>query len=767
MYFEVVEKKRCIKGNQRFGDYLKPLVEYVFNSNKIVFSYKISSQNNFENRRHKILSPSIRKETDIYTVDIEYNGRDGIFEKVLKNHIQSQDYSALILTGASGSGKTSIVNYIKNNYDKCDQESCMQYSLCERRKKVFLYYDFLEGNENDALVDYDFRLNTLLMEAITDCFDEITMENFITYCEIPSKWNDTGKPKLIQVKTILNINNLNNESPNIERVVSEIKKYTTEIKHQNLIFIEMLRYIRAQFPQEHKGCFTIIFDNIDRLSDEKQVEIIKNIVSLHNGIKCKLLISVRLTTLYKFNDFFSNTTCLVENAGSTPIDIIYHRIKSYYDNRTTLDSIMSIRNQIRALYNVEEPDYDPDFLLCFDNIMLALLKYLSPIIPDIGESNKESRQINDRKERLQKSISALSGLSVRRGLELSKRFFDLFTYNYNEEPSVNGLISALTYTSTRGVRFTDPYTTNLYGRYDDDRRNSWLLYKILNILKVCQDQRLDLTVYQLYDIVNLYEKENLEKEVIVNAINVLIDSKKRLAYLSGVSNLNIEDWDRHKNRQKIHITLSGKEYFSFLATELSYIQNCFAAIDWKPIGCFIKENERKEIIGSLNRSKGKVLSAVEADLLIQSFMCQSENMYIESIPKVFNASNIVERMEFIRIGIEILLYHDIIESYYFNNNKYITEKIQHITYSFSSHFEKINSFPSLRLILAASDTFLRIINSQKYSVNIEENIKLELSKWQQILSQIDLWHKFLFNTNKSHIENLTKEISNFIEKDIL
>jgi hypothetical protein len=523
----------------------------------------------------------------------------------------------------------------------------------------------------------------------------------------------------------------------------------------------MLKYIRSQYPEVHKGCFTIIFDNIDRLPDETQIEIIKNIVSLHNSIRCKMVISARLTTLFKFNDFFSNTTSLVENAGPVPVDIIYYRIKYYYDNRDTLQEIIDNRNQVKiAESKLAEVVKDNQFLDFFDTIIATLLKYLSPLTPDVGESNQESRQINSRKERLQKTISALSGLSVRRGLELSKRFFDPQTYFYNEQPSANQLISTLTFTSSRGVKFTDPYVTNIFGRYDDDRRNSWLLYKILNVLKISQDEKLDITIYQLYDIINLYEKENLAEETLINAINVLINSKKRLAYLSGISNLDIKDWDRVKSRQKIHITLSGKEYFSFLVTNLSYIQNCFAALDWKPIGFFIKTDEHDEIITMLSQSEH--LKTIEFNFLINSFNEHAKKSYMETIPKTFNGSDIVERMEFIRNGVEILLYHDVIESHCFSKNKYNTEKMLHISSSFSPHFEKINSYPTLRLLLSLSDSFLKI--SDKYNnPNIKGRIKTELENWKELLIKTDLWHKVLFDTNKSYVENRNKEIDSFIE----
>ncbi|MDR0602857.1 MAG: hypothetical protein LBG80_00970 [Bacteroidales bacterium] len=762
MYFEIAEKNYA-QENKSFKDCINPLVDYVFNSNKIVFGYRESNEKNFENQRYRILSPYIKGKIDTHIIDIDYNGSIGIFEQILRTHIQSQDYSVLILTGASGSGKTSIIKYIGDYYDACNKESCLRYYLCRRRRKEFLYYDFLEGKEEDALIDYDFRLNALLMEAITVCFDAnnissdnmVTVENLLADIKIPS-------PQLTQLKYIL-YNDKISENTDIGIIISKIQNHFKDnIKYQNLIFIGLLQYIRNHYPQEHKGCFTIIFDNIDRLPDEKQIEIIKNIVSLHNSIKCKIVISARLTTFDKFNDFFSNTTGLVEHAGPAPIDIIYHRIKYYYENKDTLEDIIDIRKQVMILESKCIPIVkNGQFLDCFDKIILTLLKYLSPIVPDKGQANEESRKVHPRKKRLQGTLNALSGLSVRRGLELAKRFFDPLTYSYHDEPSVNQLMSSLTYTCSRGIKFKDSYVTNLFARYDDNRRNSWLLYRILNILSISQDEKLDLTIYQLYDIINLYEKEELKKEVLINAINVLIDSNKRIAYLSGIAHLKNEDWDRTKNRQKIHITISGKEYFSFLATELSYIQNCFAALDWKTIGDFGENTEYNKIIEML--STNTQMNQNDINILIQSFTYHSKTAYMDTIPKVFN-TDIVERMEFVRNGIEILLYHDITESYYFNKNINDVDKIENISSSFYSRSNKINSFPTLRLLVALSESFLSILTNYK-NPKIVEPAKEELKKWKELLYQTDLWNKCLCKTNQSytHVEKCKKDIEGFID----
>lgn len=747
MYLEINNKTNYASTNENYKRNILPLVDYIFNPNKIVFGYFLSSPENYKHKRYQILDPTIE---NINRISIDENiDKFGVFEEILKTHIISQDYSVLILTGASGSGKTSIINHVKSKIDDCkDSESCIRYSICQRKKKEFLYFDFLT-DDADSISSFDFKLNGFLCISVELCFsDEDVITNFLNECR------NTKDSILINLKYIISPINYNSS---IEEIIKKIKDKNLSIADENDILKAMLKYIREQYPEQHKGCFTIIFDNIDKMPDEHQTEVIKKIVSLHNSVKCKIVITSRLTSFYKLNDNFSNVYSVIENAGPTPSDIIFNRIKYYIDNRNILSNITEIRNSI-----IQAGEQNSEFINCFDNILIELLKYLSPDDNQSGTQNEESKKIDYNKYMIQKTLSSFSGLSVRRGIEISKRFVTPMTFNYYDTPTSNQLTASLSFRCSRGIKFNDKFITNIYGKYNDNRRNSWILYRLLNILYVCQSNKIDITVYQLFDTINLFDI--VTEDDFIYSINILVDSNKRLAYISGYSHIISIDKNSQKNSQKIHITNCGRDYFLFLATDLNYIQNSFAALDWKTISHYVNESDLTYLINNIHINQ---IHKNEADLLIEDIFKHIKQTYIQqNKTRVFNMSNILERMEFIRIGLETLLFHDIFESFSFNENKTKKNKIQEIV-TIIQFSDEINSFPTLRLTLSSAESFLKIIRSyyrNNHNLPIET---FELVRWRDFIKKADLWNKILFKVNILHSSKLIDDYDEFINQIIV
>ena len=758
MYLDIKTKSNYSNSNEDFIKCTAHLTDYLFNPNRIVFNYFVSTPDNFKHKRHKILDPRIESEPEFMpnakvVQDPEILG-NGVFEEIYKASIISQDYSVLIITGASGSGKTSLIKYFKTQLDKCDNdESCIRYNICKRKSKKYLIHDFLNNSDSNIIEQFEFQLNGKLNEIVKECYDETSItKDFLNYCK------STDDPDLFQLSLILDPVNIN---WTIHKVLTKIKKSGESNINQNAILMSILKYYRKLYPEQHKGCYTIIFDNIDKFDDEVQTELIKKIITLHNNIECKIVITSRLTTFYKLNDYFCNLFNVLENAGPRPIDILYSRIKYYLDNKDTLQDIIDLRNRVNSI-GITANKNKFDYLVCYDNILYTLLTYLSPIVNNLGEQNSESQKINSGKLLVQNTISAYSGLSVRRCIELSRRFIESSTFYYYDEPTPNQLVSSLSYTCSRGFKYNDKYIINIYGKSNDFRRNSWILYKILNILRISQIYRKDLTISQLYDLIKLYD--DVDEEDFIYSVNMLIDSHKRLAYVSGTSILRSIEKDINKKTQKIHITNCGKEYLSFLATDLSYVQNCFAAIDWKTIGFYTNIDEINAMFSNLNEYHNKQFSYLhsnEINWLFSSLKEHANLINIKNPTKVFNINNISERMQFIRIGLEVLLYHDVFETYNFLKRKNQQIFINNIV-SILEYSEEINSFPTLRLTKEINESFIRILKSYLRNGSNLYACLTEVKQWQSFLLKVDLWHKLLFNTRTTHSEKLNIEVDDLI-----
>lgn len=759
MYLEIKRQNDFSKINEEFNEFTRPLTELIFNPNKIVFPYFLSTSNNFNNKRQKILDPLISRINyiDIPSSDIN---RQGILEEILETIIDNHDYSLLILTGASGSGKTSLISYVKESLARknCSEDNnCIRYVICKRKRKIILYFDFLSSDANastqDIVSNYEFKLNGFLLKAVLKCLeDKPIFSDFFNHLA------DSDDTTLIQLYILLKSSE---NISSISDVVSKINNSSETYPVKNDYLSAILKYHRELYPQFPRGCFTLIFDNIDKFKDEDQSIIIKKIVTLHNRIKCNIVITSRLTTFYKLHDNFSNIIAVLENAGPTPVDILNFRLKYYLENRNTLKDIIDIRTSINNIEKRIHPDQSKTFVEYYDQILTTLSKYLDPLDDALGLNIDELNKINFQKNLIQSTLSAYSGLSVRRCLALSTRFIKPIVYKYSDVPTANQLLTSLSYTCSRGLQFNDTFITNIFGRSDDNRRNSWLLYRILNVLKISHDNKLDISVYQLFEVINLFD--DVIEEDFVFAINILVDPQKRLAYISGYSELIAINRQTNSKVQKIHITKSGIEYFLFLATNINYLQNCFSALDWKSMGFYLSKDKALEIFKEmLTHCKDLVcINSTEIQFLMNDLTNHFNDLDKTNKSLEFNEGDISDRMHFVRLSLEVMLFHDIFESFLYNKRKDEKKHIENIN-MITPYHQEINSFPTLRLAKSLGETFMRIVNSYVKKGNKMDFCFNELHAWHTLLIKIDLWHKLIFKVNYSNVDTLNFEIESLI-----
>ena len=195
-------------------------------------------------------------------------------------------------------------------------------------------------------------------------------------------------------------------------------------------------------------------------------------------------------------------------------------------------------------------------------------------------------------DRLDKTLNALSGVSIRKALTLIRRLFVNDVIDWEKaDPEQDVLIRSLySYTYDNGKM--NPDRDNRIHNIFQDRKEKTLTVnylRILNTLKYCEDNSLGITLNDLKSSLSLYQSINEEK--FWEFINVLWTQRKRLFTLDDVGT---EESQCKQLTSTMNMTKSGYRHLEYLSSSLQYIQNCFEIIDLSRI------IDREEIITAIN-----------------------------------------------------------------------------------------------------------------------------------------------------------------------
>lgn len=726
----------CIT-NLSFNNELRKLIELILTAEGLGgIEYLMSTVKNYNNNRHLIIPSNRSGVSNILETAVDkrvFNNSKldlsslGPCERGLASYIAFSSTTTIIVTGAMGSGKSTLVNFvidfIKENL-KCDK--CISKDKCINKKLLFIPLNFnhsiFGSTKEEVMKNFEIKLYNQLRLATKNIFsNEIIINSLVdTIKDVGPSWVSFDFFYMEVVEKTENWFFLS-PSEKCKKLVYWIHREYREDKVGAKIDMlsKLLRFASDYFPEKINGCVAFLFDNIDRFPDEYQNEILNKLFGVVEETKIKTIIPVRLTTFGQIKGNASFSYGLYQHAGPIPVDILYSRLRNYVENK----NIGNFENTRKTI--------DRNLLKNFDRKIDNILRYLK----------KENG-------RLGKVITALSGLSVRRALRLSQRLLINNVIRCDEYDTVQDyFIRSLFIGENENALFSpdDTRATNIFTAYSDNS-NSLINLRILQILNLYKLSGVRVSLKDLVIHLQLFGY-NSELDITLS-INKLIYVRKRLVYINGISELDscIDLRNEKIISKQINITLAGQEYISNLIENIVYVYECFSIIDWtinynnnykSDLFTYIKKKNNQKKISHSKR--------VEIEEIIK-MMPNIDDDIKKYLPQSIDNNSIVDRFSFLRKGLEVFLYNDILETIGYFNRLYAQNK----------DFLVINSLISLDLIDKLTNSVYFILRSQR---NFKEQ---ELLNWLDLIVKCDLWNTIIFDKESPISEKTISRLTDHI-----
>ncbi len=747
MYTTADNYQNLFKHNYNFNKHhaVRAFVKELFQTkNEGKIGYQMSSQINFEDDRQKnILNSELytqegeNKQVLLGLDDIQINNESiidydilGVEEKAIFSYITNMSYDHIIISGALGSGKTALIKYLFKHLDEHGNvEICNVLNCCSHKQPSQVYIDFNTNYPSNnpkeviALFKEDLynktskRIIHLLkrkelfdqvIEAIKSWEDHTNLDDF-KYFE--DKVLDTENwDSLTQIKKCKKIVNWIDDVKDKNEVTAKLRS-----------IFSLLTFIITSIEPIRNECFIIAYDNIDKFNDEVQDELLDIIMGLSNGIKIKHLVTVRLTAFGQIAGNGSYSYSVFEHGGHPVSSLVSKRIKKYLEKQSIYSSITK-----------DIPT-----------------EYLNPLNRRLEFINKE---LSNEKSLFSKLLNAFAGISIRRGLFLAERFFLNSSLDYEKSSgNYNFFIRSLLVGESPEckLRKEDPLVSNIF-YIPHDRKNSLLIIKILTVLNNAKRIEEGVSVKELFALMK--NSVLLTQEDFLSAINYLINVKKRLIYVNGVS--------KFKNKtallscdQRVNITNTGSQYLENLYDTVQYVQDCFLTINWTCKEIYQIQNKiRKET--DFEYLEQRMYEMAEPSSInipvefminsIKNFNCSTDTPYI---PKYVDYSSTYERFKFIRKAMFSFFILDVSQSVYFNITNVFKSDID------TSKF--INELSTLQIIVK--------ISKHAYSTLLRQNYLDELASWLNLLIIVNFWNSLLFSNSSDELNKTIKRIEKYLK----
>lgn len=717
--------------NIKYNKAIKALMECIFNgNNQAKIKYITSTNENFKQERYaaiyaqkqveyegcqlkrEVINPLSKEiqESDDSFIDMNLLGP---LELGLLNCLLIKDYKVIVVTGALGSGKTELVKYLCYLLKKHKKHiNCCCYEQCNIHDDNQIFTDFnreiISGATDDEIVkQFHSHMFYQLGNKITKLMsnNRSFIDKFIIWCDNGNSDYFVGlSMKMLHVYS--DWNSLSQE----DKFKCIFLWLQDRFEQQNKLaglraLLEIFKFYHEQFPRKDQTCLLFIYDNIDGLDELAQNIIIEQINRITEQTPCKAIVTSRLTTFNYIKGNASFSFGVYQNAGQAPIDIIIARMNHYLKNKDTDTDYKQIRNNIKKI--------NPKFLEAFDERINFLYDGL----------------INNNLNRLKRTINSLSGLSIRRGLRLFRRLFYNHTISWDEKQIKEDLLirSIYSYDYDSGLmKLVDRRLSNIFTEIDT-ASVSLINLRILNIINSSKKRGIIITKKDLATHLNLFD--NIDDNVINDNLDYLRNYRKRLLFISGFGTCAKNM--REQDDAQIAITYAGTSYIEYLSSDLQYVQSCFEPINWN-------FNSADEINKAVDYIRVMVDDNLNSKMLSDALLYIAERKIEEMLPMRVNYNSFIERIQFIRIALKLLMCKDIVETINYKEKFESQEKVV-------KEIVGINSLITIPIIINLSSAIFNINREN----NADEIIN-ELIEWQNLLITIKEWNILLFPTSEEY-----------------
>jgi hypothetical protein len=544
-----------VKENRVFNEDINNLVSELLQTNNLgLIDYVTSDQDSLLSTRHHQNSNEETNEYIHYEVDetnyrnYKFYPRLGPLEFSLASLLLNADlgYTVVILTGALGSGKTSLSNYV---LDFIKTSNLPENDALHFPKSGLIYrIDFNEltgDNKEDFSVQFKLELTAQIISIITSIHqNRLFIDDFIKTV----KNDTTGRFVLFQAFVRKETRmRLSTEEQKFEYLLEWLDEQDDRNYRLRLVSY-LLAYIQETRKEDGRSDFILFLDNIDNFSDDVQLELLGIIFSFSVKLPIKVLLPMRLTTFGKIKGNGSYSFAVFKNRGQYPWIILSKRLLEFLNKK----KIYADKTKVNAEYF---------------KLLTYKIEYISNHLLEKNTS------------RLSNFFSAIAGHSIRRGLYLSERFFVNNAMRYNDTVFYQDefLRSLLVGENINGKFSTDDaLINNVFCSHALGGDNTLLNIRILQILNYFEENNRICKMNVLLSQIGLFDEyTNIE---ILEAINSLIFFKKRLAYVEGVNQYSDYGNLFQSMHDVIHITLAGIEYLNTLLFDIVYLQHSFIAL---------------------------------------------------------------------------------------------------------------------------------------------------------------------------------------------
>lgn len=565
-----IKNKRQPAENIAYNTAVNPLIQDVLPSRDLgLVGYIQSDSSNYEDDCHLIIDREmiagkhlISKTVSNYSeYELESSEKSdqcilGPCETALKTALVDTKLSVWILTGAVGSGKSTISRFIFKHIE--DNLKSAHNGIEEWMKPLHIQMDFVEISSSDKanlLTHFKRKLYAYLAAFLENVYsNRKSMDFLIGELEVQNRDYSLLFPFRRRVVSSVNWN-AHTDRDRACMLLNWIEDQTVTIDERIDYLSQMINALRYVYPN-NDSWFLLLLDNIDQLPSSSQSEILTAILAFANSARVRILVPMRCTTFGILSTTEQNVGLMcghIEHAGIPPVKLVVERLKAF-----------------RSQSSEESSRY---YALVRD-IDIVYRKHLQDRIDIVLE------QLHNSESRLSRNLRALSGLSCRRGLILSQGLFVNIVVGYDKKiVSPDDLMRCVLIHENTEMKMIseDPEIANLFISKTDDR----VSFICIRILQFIYSMNIDChhrpTIAETIEYLKGFGKWNTVDWV--TSINYLLRMSTRLLWMEGRRKYSINEF-KDSSHERIYLTQTGKLYLEVLLGDLVYLQEALLDVSW-------------------------------------------------------------------------------------------------------------------------------------------------------------------------------------------